>query len=306
MSNPHAATGESAGHNRNIGEFVPPYPLSDTPAAINYLLGRLLIAYQGPNNSGELYLTRYVDPKWSEPKLVPGVGISGGPAMAIYKNTLYLAHRGQGNDGNQVWITVSHDDGYTWEKDTRIENVGITGNPALAVVGNYLWLVHRGAGGDSNQLWYTKFNGVAWTKDTRIDGVTTSDSPALAVNGDTLWIYHRGDGSEANRCWVTWTNGIQWGADERVNELVAMDAAPAAVYSNKLGFALVHLDHNGDGNLFYLTSENGTSFGKDTWLDTTPNTATGSPAILNQNDRPICIYRGNDGKLHNTDTLKRT
>ncbi|MBV8272222.1 MAG: hypothetical protein JO067_08120 [Cupriavidus sp.] len=188
---------------------------------------KLFVFHEGGYSSVPYYSTYDRAGSLLDLKIVPGTGMSGKPAVAVYEGRLYLAHQSVGNTG---WIYVNSFDGERWTGDVPL-NMGIGGSPALAVFKNRLYLVGQGYGADGS-LWFTSFDGNSWARHTRIPNVGTSGSPALAVFRDRLICVHA---SSRNTGWLFYTSfdGNRWSRD--VDMHAGVGGSPTlAVFGDRL------------------------------------------------------------------------
>lgn len=199
---------------------VPQITLNAFPAAAVFR-NKLYMAHQGtgPAATTVRYAT-YDDAagldasKWSAEATISGVSTSGAPALAVYKDKLYLAHSGAGIQENYLSYTVT-DDGTTWKPDTLIPEVYLNGSPSMAVWGDRLYLFHQGASINSatGQLWYTTFDGDTWSKDVRVPNVSMVQSPSVVSYDGKLWVgyQHRQTvGKWTATMWYTAFDGEKW------------------------------------------------------------------------------------------------
>jgi hypothetical protein len=113
-----------------------PAGTSPAVAADQFTYQRLLqlfCLHQGSSSNGQLWYTGVTagSSSFRPDQQVPNVGMSDGPAAAVFNNRLYCFHQGDSNNG-QLWYT-STADGTNWATDQHVANVGISAGPALAV-----------------------------------------------------------------------------------------------------------------------------------------------------------------------------
>ena len=111
--------------------------LSASPALVVFN-NRLYCFYNGSGSgAGKLWYTSSPDgtsSNWAAAQpVIPAVGITNRPALAVFNNTLYCYHQGTGGQSNQLWYTSSPD-GAQWVADQPMtSNVALLSSPALAV-----------------------------------------------------------------------------------------------------------------------------------------------------------------------------
>jgi hypothetical protein len=195
-------------------------------------------------------------------------GISGSPALAVYRNTLHLVNEGRGNDG---WVWHATRSGTTWSGhaqllDAENKTIGTTGAPALAVYGGKLHCIRQGRGNEG-WLWHSALSDGTWSKDELLrdangNTVGVSGSPALAVYNGELHCVHQGRGNDG-RLWWTRFNGTVWSADKLVpkdDTPYSISGSPAlVVFAGKL--LCLHeiqvVRYKSDESTIYIT-DNGT------------------------------------------------
>ena len=151
-----------------IDSFARIYPVLHVP-------GWMTVAHQGFGASGQLWYTQFDGTSSFTPDLlIPDIGMSGSPALAVFNDRLYCLHQGFGANG-QLWCSIGT--GSTWLLDQRVPNVGMSESPALAVFNNRLYCLHQGFGANG-QLWYTSFDGNNWATDQQVPNVGMSQGPA--------------------------------------------------------------------------------------------------------------------------------
>jgi hypothetical protein len=102
------------------------------------------------------------------------------PAVAVYRDQLYVAHRGNSDEKLYYCIGSSNGSGgVTWTVDIYLGNHLAEQGPALAVFKDKLVMVHRSSGKDGS-LWCCYYDGSSWSADTKFKNEQqTGDTPAL-------------------------------------------------------------------------------------------------------------------------------
>ncbi|HEX4813807.1 MAG TPA: hypothetical protein VFV66_13755, partial [Nonomuraea sp.] len=128
---------------------------------------------------------------WSEDQRFVDHFTASGPAIAEYRDRLYVAHRGDDGDSALWWTVYDAEQG--WSEDQRFPEHFSASAPALAAYDGQLYCVHRGSGDDA-ALWWTRWDGSTWTPDAKLPKHFTASAPALAAYDGQLYCVHRGAG----------------------------------------------------------------------------------------------------------------
>jgi hypothetical protein len=250
-----------------------------------------------------------LDILWSTDLEVPtqatAYGITGTPALAELNGTLYLVHRGGGDDPGHLWWATS--DGFIWANEQTLVTtaggpVGADGAPALAAFNDDLYCVHPGGGNDPGHLWWTVFNGTSWAPDQQLTTtaggpVGTSGAAALAAFNGTLYCVHPGSGGDST-LWHTSFDGTSWAPDQRITtrdglNLIAGSSPALAVFNDELYCLYVN---EADGGSAEVASA---VFDGQVWdigqpVGATIN-STESPAAVVYQDLLWCIHGDGQG-----------
>eukprot|EP01132_Coremiostelium_polycephalum_P005493 gene5493-6844_t len=145
---------------------------SPTAAVFNNLL---YVAYQGMyTGTGKVVLASTASDSylgWSF-KFVPGVTLTGSPAIAVF-------------NGNGIYYVTSTDTN-TWTSPALISNTQLLDSPSLVVSGNKLVLAHRNPTNGKLHIATCDTLGV-WTNDQVINTSNLSQEPSLGVfNGKVV------------------------------------------------------------------------------------------------------------------------
>jgi len=213
---------------------------------------------------------------WSKDAKLPNdsgpYGTTSAPALAVFNNQLYCAHRGggSGNDSSYLFVTRLNGSNWTGDDQLKTEQGGVVGAaeaPALAVYKNVLWCIHPGTGDGAGRLWFTTTSdGKTWTKDEELktsgNAVGISGAPALAVYHDTLWCVFRGtNGDElyyityepAKKDWIDPTL-VKINAPPGKDNTIKSGGSPAlAVYNDLLYCVFQGSGSANNSNLWYDT-----------------------------------------------------
>ncbi|MFJ3818128.1 hypothetical protein [Streptomyces sp. NPDC090056] len=270
----------------------PGHASQDDPA-LAVLDGKLWVIHRGGGSDQSLWQTFYTpgqEPEykagWSTDEPFPQHASDRGPAAAVFRDKLYVVHKGNGSN-KSLWWSARTATG-SWSTNRELPNHGTDEGPALAVFGNYLYCVHKGNG--NAKMYWTRFDGNSWSPDQEIRGAATSSSPGLAVYNNRLYCVHRGN-NDASMWYLTF-DGSSWSADTRIADVATVAGPALAVFKGKL--YCVHRG-NKDQSLWW-TAFNGSSWSRDAEF---PGHASGTgPALVvyrdpyGREDQLMCVHRG--------------
>ncbi len=220
-------------------------------------------AYADPSGSRELKCQSLDD--GSHQKGLD-VHLLGFPAMAVFKDKMYVAHQGV-NDDHTVWYATY--DGTKWSGDNVINNVYLNCSPALAVfkgkqdAEEKLYLAHQGSDstGVPNTLWYATFDGTKWSGDTNVPFVWLNASPAIAVYNGMLYLAHQGAGSNGPLWFMTF-DGNEWSTDTVIPGVTMAGSPSMAVYDEKLYVAYNNSGASDTGGPIWVVTFDGKNWSK--------------------------------------------
>jgi len=171
---------------------------------------------------------------WTEQKATE---ISGGshnaPALAVYKDKLYMAWRGCGDDG--MWF--SYYDGDLWAPQQRaLGDFGKSNAPALATYNGKLYMAWRSIG-DDPAIYYSEFDGSLWKPQQKARDFGTSHVPALAFYNGKLYMAWQGCGGDT-KIWFSYFDGASWKPQQiAIGEQGTSQAPTLASWNGKLYMA---------------------------------------------------------------------
>ncbi|WP_327587498.1 hypothetical protein OHA25_11180 [Nonomuraea sp. NBC_00507] len=218
---------------------------------------------------------------WSDDQRFVDHFTASGPAVAEFKDRLYVAHRG--NDGDSALWWTAYDAEQGWSEDQRFPKHFSASAPALAAYDGQLYCVHRG-GGDDN-LWWTRWDGSKWSQDVKLPKHFSASAPALAAYDGQLYCVHRG-GDDDNLWWTVW-DGAKWSADQRLSGHASRSNPALAAYRGHL--YCVHRGAGEDTSLWW-TRWDGSSWSADQRLP--GHFAAEGPALTVYKDRLYVVHRG--------------
>jgi hypothetical protein len=116
---------------------------------------------------------------WEDQRPIPGAGTSNNPALAVFRQQLYLVWNGGSFDSNIYW-SVFDPVAEQWAARQTIPGVGTDKSPGAAAFEDRLYVAWKGVGDDKN-IWWSMFDGNTWANQVRIANVGTTSGPALAA-----------------------------------------------------------------------------------------------------------------------------
>jgi hypothetical protein len=116
-----------------------------------------------------------------------------GPALATFRDKLYMAWRGSSDDQRLFWATFPEPTrNPPWSEQHPLDDRGSRAGPSLAVLGDQLFMAWRGVEGDQKTLFWSTFDGQSWSDQHPLPGRASLDGPSLAVLGRRLHMFWRG------------------------------------------------------------------------------------------------------------------
>ncbi|WP_188189375.1 hypothetical protein [Nonomuraea sp. SYSU D8015] len=218
---------------------------------------------------------------WSEDQRFLDHFTASGPAVAEYRDRLYLAHRGGDGDSALWWAVYDGEQG--WSEDQRFPKHFSASAPALAAYDGQLYCVHRGGNDDS--LWWTRWDGSKWSPDAKLPKHFSAGAPALAAYDGKLYCVHRGSADDS-LWWTVW-DGAKWGPDRRFPAHSSRSNPALAVFRGHL--YCVHRG-SGDDTSLWWTRWDGNAWSPDQRLP--GHFAAEGPALTVYKDRLHCVHRG--------------
>lgn len=142
---------------------IPAALTSDGPALAAFGNG-LYAAWRGAGDDAVWYARfdergQADETGWTPPTRVPGVDTAAAPALAFYRDRLYVGFRGAGDDERLWWTSF---DGNRWEAPSVILGGASRLGTALAVYNDRLYAAWRDPSPQSG-LWYAAFSGSIWS-----------------------------------------------------------------------------------------------------------------------------------------------
>lgn len=207
-------------------------PESDSPPGLAVYYGVLQLAYRG-TLTDNLYMSFFDGTYWTGNQKIedmPG-GIDPksnyAPALAVFKDVLYLAYKGAHSDD----LYLAWYDGSAWRGNEKISDMPgdidpqSNRGPALAAYGDALWLVYKDSGSDD--LCQAAYNGSQWSGGQKISSMAggispqSDQAPAIASFQDTLFLIYKG--AHSNELYVADWTGSKWTGNTKISEVSAID-----------------------------------------------------------------------------------
>jgi len=227
---------------------------------------------------------------WTPQQLVPAVGTSHGPAVAVYNGKLFMVWKGQEADPGIYYTTFYNNQ---WAGQQLIPgNVKTSHGPVIAVYNGRLYVFWK-TDNDST-IFYTTFYNNQWASPQYIPGIGTSHGPSIAVYDlptPRLHMVWKGVGGDPRifYSWYSTVNG-RWYPQEHVSTAGGTSHSPSlAVYSagDKLQLFMGWKGIGGDPRIFYATKYSDQLWG---YQDLVPGPTS--------SDRPsLGIYTTDDARL---------
>jgi hypothetical protein len=130
---------------------------------------------------------------WTPQTVLNDRGSNYGPALAAFRDRLYMAWRGVEDDQRLFYAVFP--DGFKdppWSDQIPLNDRASLAGPSLAVFKDQLFMAWRGVEGDQS-LWWSTFDGSSWSGQCPVSPDARSlDGPSLAVLGGRLYMVWRG------------------------------------------------------------------------------------------------------------------
>lgn len=220
---------------------------------VHYAITRIdgsLVTFSQPvsyNNTKPLTLT-------DEQIKVRNFNAGDKPSMASYNGKLFLAYKGSGTDN--IYTTISYDNGQSWSQEYRIASHRSKRSPTLSVFNGKLYVAFTGV--SSKQIYVaSSTNGTSWSSATNL-GSKSSNPPFLASHKGRIYVAYKG--SSTNNLYIrSSSNGTSWNSEYEIGSYCRSDRGPAlASYAGDLFLAYKGISTN---SIYYTrTSNTGTTW----------------------------------------------
>lgn len=226
---------------------------------------------------------------WSSQQLTShDRGTSTAPALASYKNKLYMAWKGK-DDDPRIFFSVF--DGSRWSPQQFTSgDRGTSTAPALAAYKNKLYMVWKGKD-DDPRLFFSVFDGNRWSpQQLTSHDRGTSAAPALATYGNKLFMVWKGKDNDP-RLFFSVFEGNRWSPQQLTSHDRGTSTAPAlATWNNNLYMAWKGKDS--DHRLFFSVY-NGNAWSQQQLISGVQGTSS-APALACHNDKLSLVWKGKD------------
>jgi hypothetical protein len=180
---------------------------------------KLLFCVYKDNNGNDLWCTTFDGESWSKDYKMKNFASSAGPALAVFKDTLYCVFQDSGWFNYNLRYSAYDSQSDSWTDDRAFNDppaYKTTGSltntaPALATYNyrgqEYLYCVYKD--NSSSKLWCTIYDGNGWFPDAQFPVSETSQTPALVEYNGLLYCVFSDNAN--NQLRATVTNGEGWG-----------------------------------------------------------------------------------------------
>ena len=136
-----------------------------------------------------------------------GVVAADRPAIAVYKDSLFMVF--QGAENGQIWYKVFDVNG--WHDHILIKGPLMAYAPSLAVYNDKLYCVFHGY--NDNSIWYMTYEAGGWSQHRRTS-MTADGSPSLCIHNDRLYCAYVAQGT--GELSVSFLFADEWVGHERL------------------------------------------------------------------------------------------
>jgi len=202
----------------------------------------LYMAWRSVEHDELLYWAVSFDGKWWSPQQVLSDRSSlSAPALAVFKDQLFMAWRGDGDD-NLWWATYDGNAELKWSNQSPLRDRGSALGPALGVFQDRLYMAWRGvqdAGHDDDILYWAAYdpeNPFRWTPQRPLGDRASQAEPALAAFQGQFFMAWRGVTGDENLYWATFdpNDPRGWTDQHRLDDRASAEGPALAVFQNKL------------------------------------------------------------------------
>jgi hypothetical protein len=196
------------------------------------------MAWRGVDDDQNLYWGVSFDGKWWSPQQrLNDRASTDAPALAVYRDKLYMAWRGAGDD-NLWWASYDGNPDLKWSDQIPLTDKGSVEGPTLAVFQDKLFMAWRGVSGDQGLYWAT-YDGnpdLKWSDQQTPGDRGSFDVPALAVFQDNLFMAWRGIEGDENLWWATYDENDhrKWTDQHPLTDRGSTEGPALAAFQDKL------------------------------------------------------------------------
>jgi hypothetical protein len=196
---------------------------------------------------------------WSANTLVAGQKSEWSPAVATFKNKLWVAF--VSDNSYRELLICSSTDGKNWTANTRV-NQSSKAAPSLCVFDNKLWLSSK------RILICSSSDGRSWSGNTVINE-SSKDGPSLCAFKGKLWLAFLANNDSNELLIISSSDGTRWSGNTRCNQSSKRGPSLAAINDTLyLGF----IANNDKKGVLVCTSSDGTRFSDNRQIGQTSQT----------------------------------
>jgi hypothetical protein len=223
-------------------------------------------------------------PVFSATVQIPGLIISGSPALAYRNGTLYLAYaKSAASDaGAQHAIWCAAFNGSEWSSNTD-SGFETSSSPVLVAFKKKLYLLYQST---SNEIKYaTSTDGISWSTESKVPAALVSGWPAAVTYQNTLYVVNQGASNDGTLWCTTTSDGTTWSSNVQISTDKISGSPALAVFKKHL--YLVYRP-NGTEQLKYM------SYDGSAWssANSVPCQLSESPALAVFNGTLYLVYQG--------------
>jgi len=239
--------------------WAPPVVLGDRASlagpALAVYWDKLYAAWRGTGDDQRLFwatmMLREGLPQWSQQFSLDDRASFTGPALAVFRDKLYMAWRGIETDHRLYWATFDGNANIPqWSPQCVLDDRASLNSPSLAVFQDKLYMAWRGTIDDSTLYWAT-FDGNSpslpcaqqWSPQYRKDDRGSGEGPALVVFHNQLCMFWRGietdTTSNQHLYFSTFDGQPDWSEQKLVGPLKSFRRPTLAAFRNQ--FYIAHV-----------------------------------------------------------------
>jgi hypothetical protein len=264
---------------------------ADEAPALTVFGDTLFLAYRDSTNSSIQVANSVDGVNWTAPVKITVEISSHRPAMAVFKNKLYVVFKKKASELN-VW-KVTSDDGHTWAAATTMP-VGISTivGPSLAATASTLILSYVGMAPAQNIFNAVSTDGVNFTAKL-LTNLSSNDAPSIIATGvNDFLVMFKSKATTDGMCFSrSIDNGTTWSAIIKVDPAIKTLKGPAVAVLPNQSLLLVYL-RDPDSQICQATApsaasvDKGWNFSQQLWMQTNR-----SPAVFGFENLLYMVYK---------------
>ncbi|MEP7232916.1 MAG: hypothetical protein ABI691_21835 [Ginsengibacter sp.] len=205
----------------------------------------LMMAWKGVDDDSGIYIS-YNDTLswdgWIPQEGFHDIATAAKPALALFKNIIYLVWRGGGNDHG---IYFRRNVNGTWLPQEKINGVGSTSSPCLVIYKERLQLYWKGAEDDSN-IYFTRLKEdsdnewedqqlLSYKKAGHINtaNAASTHGPSVIVLGEIMFICWKGIDDDSSIYMMTYEND-EWTGQVKIKGIGSANAPVAGILNDQI------------------------------------------------------------------------